>query len=80
MAALDLAVGKVQDVAKNPADGRAHDMQDAKRLVLGHGRNQASPTNTVSPQPDGVSAEARDKIAARTLRISRIPSKVSDPI
>ena len=80
MTALDLAVGKVQDVAKNPADGGAHDMQDAKRLALGHGQHRRSRTNTVSPQPDSVSAKARGKIAARTLRISRIPTKVSAPI
>ncbi len=80
MTALDLAVCKVQDVAKNPADGGAHDMQDAKRLALGHGQHQHLRTNTVSPQPDSVGAKARDKIAARTLRISRIPTKVSAPI
>jgi hypothetical protein len=65
-------------VAKNPADGGAHDMQDAKRLALGHGQHLR--TNTVSPQPDSVSGKARGKIAARTLRISRIPTKVSAPI
>ena len=33
MAAIDLAVGEVEDVAEDAADRRAHGVQDAKRLV-----------------------------------------------
>jgi hypothetical protein len=76
VAALDLPVGKVQDVAKNPANGGAHDVQDAKRqLALGHDQNRRSPTNTVSLRPDSVSAEARDKVTVRTPRIFQNPEE-----
>ena len=75
MAVLDLPVGKVQDVAKNPANGSAHNVQDAKRPALGHDQNRGSPTNTASPQPDNVSAEARDKVVVRTLRIFQNPEE-----
>ncbi len=56
MAAVGLAVGEVEDVAKDAADGRAHRVQDTKRLVVGHGhgQNQRSPTSTVSPGLIGV--------------------------
>lgn len=47
MSAIDLAIGEVEDVPKDAADGRAHGVQDAKRLV-GRGRhdqNQRSKAN-----------------------------------
>ncbi len=34
MAAIGLAIGEVEDVAKNSADRRAHRVQDAKWLAL----------------------------------------------
>ncbi|WP_203132817.1 hypothetical protein, partial [Aeromonas jandaei] len=37
MAAIDLAVGDVEDVAEESADGRAHGVQDAERPVDGGG-------------------------------------------
>ena len=33
MAAVDLAVGEIEDVAENAADRGAHRVQDTKRLV-----------------------------------------------
>jgi hypothetical protein len=51
MAALGLAVGEVEDMTKNPADGRTRCVQDAERLAFDcrHDQNQRSPTSTVSP-------------------------------
>ena len=56
VAAIGLAVGEVEDVAKDAANGRAHRVQDTKRLSFddGHAQNQRSPTSTVSPGPIGV--------------------------
>ena len=56
MAAVGLAVGEIEDVAEDAADGRAHRVQDAKRLTFNHrhGQNQRSPTSTVSPGLSGV--------------------------
>ena len=47
MAAIDLAVGEVEDVPEDAADGRAYGVQDAKRLVGrgGHDQNQRSTAN-----------------------------------
>ncbi len=41
VAALDLAVGEIQDMAENAADRGAHCVQDAKRLVGRHGSEPA---------------------------------------
>ena len=51
VAAVDLAIGEVQDMTENGADRRAHRVQDTKRLIWNHGhdQNQRSPTSTVSP-------------------------------
>ena len=51
MAAVGLAVGEIQDVPEDAADGRARRVQDAERLTFGvrHHQNQRSPTRTVSP-------------------------------
>jgi hypothetical protein len=51
MAALGLAVGEVQDMAEDAADGRARRVQDTERLAFDHrhDQNQRSPTSTVSP-------------------------------
>jgi hypothetical protein len=45
--AIDLAVGEVEDVPEDAADGRAYGVQDAKRLVGrgGHDQNQRSTAN-----------------------------------
>jgi len=47
MATIDLAVGEVEDVAEDAADGRTHGVQDSKRLVGrgGHDQNQRSTAN-----------------------------------
>jgi hypothetical protein len=34
MAAVDLTVGEIEDVAKDSANRRPHRMQDAKRMLL----------------------------------------------
>jgi hypothetical protein len=56
MAAVGLAVGEIQDVAEDAADGRAGRVQDTERLAfqvlafqIRHDQNQRSPTSTVSP-------------------------------
>ena len=51
MAAVGLAVGEIEDMAENAADGRARRVQDTKRLTVDdrHDQNQRSPTSTVSP-------------------------------
>jgi hypothetical protein len=35
MAALDLAIGEIEDMAKDSANRRAHGVQDTKRLIRG---------------------------------------------
>jgi hypothetical protein len=35
MAAIDLAVGEIKDMAEDSANWRAHGMQDTKRLIRG---------------------------------------------
>src|SRR5882672_3993678 len=56
VAAVGLAVGKIEDVPEDSADRRAHRVQDTKRLIWnrGHDQNQRSPTSTVSPGPSAV--------------------------
>ena len=56
VAAVGLAVGDVEDMAKDTADRRAYRVQDTKRLIwsAGHDQNQRSPTRTVSPGLIGV--------------------------
>src|SRR3984893_10908072 len=51
VATVSLSVGEIQDVTDDPADRRAHRVQDTKRLIWNHGhdQNQRSPTSTVSP-------------------------------
>ena len=51
MAVVGLAVGEIEDMAKDAADGRARRVQDTKRLAVNdrHDQNQRSPTSTVSP-------------------------------
>ncbi len=48
VASIGLSVGETQDVTEDPADRRAHCVQDTKRLICnrGHGQNQRSPTST----------------------------------
>src|SRR5262249_52148214 len=41
MAAVGLAVGEVEDVTKNAANGCAHRVQDTKRLTFDHWHGQA---------------------------------------
>src|SRR5664279_966612 len=50
MAAVCLSIGKVEDMAKNPADRGADRMQDPKRLVSGgrHDQNPPSPRHARS--------------------------------
>ena len=45
VAAVGLAVGEIEDMAEDAADGRARRVQDAKRLAFdnGHDQNQRSP-------------------------------------
>ena len=75
--ALGLAVGEVEDVADDAADGRAHRVKDAQRLVVGrcHGQNQRSLMTTVSPGrmmvPSGTVARTAP------LRSVRVSSTVS---
>jgi hypothetical protein len=44
MAAANLSVGEIEDVTEDPANRRAHRVQDTKRLICnrGHDQNQAS--------------------------------------
>ena len=51
MAAVGLAVGEIEDVADDAADGGARRVQDTERLAFHHrhDQNQRSPTSTVSP-------------------------------
>ena len=51
MAAVGLAVGEIEDMTEDAADGRARRVQDTKRLAFDHrhDQNQRSPTSTVSP-------------------------------
>jgi hypothetical protein len=56
MAAVDLAVGEVEDMSDDAADGGPRGVQDAERLTfqvlalqIRHDQNQRSPTSTVSP-------------------------------
>jgi len=56
MAAVGLAVGQIQDMAKNSTDRRARCVKDTKRPSVNHrhDQNQRSPTSTVSPGLSGV--------------------------
>ena len=49
MSALDLAVGEIEDVAKDAADRRPGDVHNPQGFRIGHGQNQRSETSTVSP-------------------------------
>jgi hypothetical protein len=51
MAFIGLAVGEIQDMAKNAAHRGARRVQDTKGLSVNdrHDQNQRSPTSTVSP-------------------------------
>ena len=51
MAAVGLAVGEIQDMTEDAADGGARRVQDTERLAFHHwhDQNQRSPTSTVSP-------------------------------
>ena len=51
VAAIGLAVGEIEDMAEDAADGRARRVQDTKRLAIDdrHDQNQRSSTSTVSP-------------------------------
>jgi hypothetical protein len=71
MAAIGLAVGEIEDMAENAADGRARGVQDTKRLTVNerHDQNQRSPTST--------SAATRHGIRAGTPRITRVLKKLS---
>jgi hypothetical protein len=40
MAAASLSVGEIQDVTEDPADRRAHRVQDTKRLICNRGHDQ----------------------------------------
>src|SRR4051794_12646856 len=61
MAAIGLAIGKVQDVAERSSHRRAQCVQDTQWSICirRHGQNQRSPTKTVSPRrravPSGTS-------------------------
>src|SRR5882724_4700550 len=72
MAAVDLAVGEIQDVAEDSADRRAHRVQDPKRLVLvsalrrRHDQNLRPSANPRSPRDTiatGASACTRQSAA-----------------
>ena len=49
MAAINLAVGEVEDMAEDASDGRAHGVQDTKRLVRRgrHDQNQRTKPDNV---------------------------------
>ena len=75
MAAIRLAVGEVEDMAKNPADRGAGGVQDTKRLIgAGHDQNRRRRTIAVaSPaqaRPPGTARERRGG-TARGPRIGR---------
>ena len=70
MAAIGLAVGEIEDMAKNAADRRARGVQDAKRLTVDdrHDQNQRAPAST--------SAATRHGIGAGTPGITKILKKL----
>jgi hypothetical protein len=56
MAAVRLPIGKVEDMAKNPADRCAYRMQDSKRSLGGGGHDQIQPSPRRATLPAPVTA------------------------
>jgi hypothetical protein len=65
MAALGLAIGEVEDVTKNAANGCAHRVQDTKRLTLDHWHGQAGAL-TALRQRNCKGADVNHTMSART--------------
>lgn len=76
VAALDLSGCKIEDMAEDSANGRAHHVQDAQRGIggIGHGQNHRSPMTMVSPGLSSVPGGTTACIApVSPVRVRRMP-------